>query len=121
MPPTVPSLFRLGEFEVDLRAGQLRKRGVKIRLQDQPFRVLAALLEASGEEVTREELRDQLWPADTFVDFDHRLASAISKLRDERLRKFRFCLRPLSHARVHQLSRGKPVSSGAVALTIRQA
>jgi TolB-like protein/DNA-binding winged helix-turn-helix (wHTH) protein/Tfp pilus assembly protein PilF len=82
MPPTVPSLFRLGEFEVDLRAGQLRKRGVKIRLQEQPFRVLAALLEASGEVVTREELRDQLWPADTFVDFDHRLASAISKLRD---------------------------------------
>jgi TolB-like protein/DNA-binding winged helix-turn-helix (wHTH) protein/Tfp pilus assembly protein PilF len=82
MPPTLPSLFRFAEFEADLRAGQLRKQGVKVRLQEQPFRVLATLLEASGEVVTREELRGQLWPADTFVDFDHRLAAAISKLRD---------------------------------------
>jgi TolB-like protein/DNA-binding winged helix-turn-helix (wHTH) protein/Tfp pilus assembly protein PilF len=55
---------------------------MKVRLQEQPFRVLAALLEASGEVVTREELRSRLWPADTFVDFDHRLAASISKLRD---------------------------------------
>lgn len=77
-----PALFRFAAFEVDLRAGQLRKQGVKVRLQEQPFRVLAALLESPGEVVTREELRTRLWPADTFVDFDHRLASAISKLRD---------------------------------------
>src|SRR5215472_13164045 len=79
---SVPSLLRFADFEVDLRAGRLRKHGVKIRLQEQPFKVLTALLESSGEVVTREELRSRLWPADTFVDFDHRLAAAISKLRD---------------------------------------
>ena len=67
---------------VDQRAGELRKGGVKVRLQEQPFRVLAALLEVSGEVVTREELRTRLWPADTFVDFDHRLAAAVNKIRD---------------------------------------
>lgn len=82
MPSTVPSLLRFADFEVDLRAGRLRKQGAKIRLQEQPFKVLAALLESSGEVVTREELRSRLWPADTFVDFDHRLNAAISKLRD---------------------------------------
>jgi TolB-like protein/DNA-binding winged helix-turn-helix (wHTH) protein len=82
MPPPLPSQVRFADFEVDLRAGQLRKQGLKIRLQEQPFCVLTALLEASGEVVTREELRTRLWPADTFVDFDHRLAAAISKLRD---------------------------------------
>src|SRR6516225_5365596 len=79
---SVPSLLRFADFDVDLRAGRLRKHGVKIRLQEQPFRVLTALLEASGEVVTREELRSRLWPADTFVDFDHRLAASIRKLRD---------------------------------------
>ena len=79
---SVPSLLRFADFEVDLRAGRLRKHGVKIRLQEQPFKVLTALLESSGEVVTREELRSRLWPADTFVDFDHRLAVAISKLRE---------------------------------------
>lgn len=82
MLPTPPSLFRFADFEADLRGGILRKEGVKIRLQEQPFRVLTALLEAKGEVVTREELRTRLWPADTFVDFDHRLAAAISKVRD---------------------------------------
>ena len=82
MPSPLPPLVRFADFEVDLRAGQLRKRGAKLRLQEQPFRLLAALLESSGEVVTREELRSRLWPADTFVDFDHRLAAAISKLRD---------------------------------------
>jgi DNA-binding winged helix-turn-helix (wHTH) protein/TolB-like protein/Tfp pilus assembly protein PilF len=74
--------MRFSDFEVDLRAGELRKQGAKVRLQEQPFRLLAALLESAGEVVTREELRGRLWPADTFVDFDHRLAVAVSKLRD---------------------------------------
>jgi TolB-like protein/DNA-binding winged helix-turn-helix (wHTH) protein/Tfp pilus assembly protein PilF len=82
MAPTLPPRLRFANFEVDLRSGRLKNQGAKIRLQEQPFRVLAALLEASGEVVTREELRSRLWPADTFVDFDHRLAACISKLRD---------------------------------------
>lgn len=82
MSSSPPYLLCFAEFEVHLRAGQLRKQGRKIHLQEQPFKVLAALLEHPGEVVTREELRNRLWPADTFVDFDHRLASAVSKLRD---------------------------------------
>ncbi len=82
MPSTLPQLVRFADFEVDLRAGQLRKQGHKIRLQEQPFRLLTVLLESAGEVVTRDELRGRLWPADTFVDFDHRLAAAVSKLRD---------------------------------------
>jgi TolB-like protein/tetratricopeptide (TPR) repeat protein/DNA-binding winged helix-turn-helix (wHTH) protein len=82
MPSTVGQLVRFADFEVDLRAGQLRKQGAKVRLQEQPFRLLTVLLESAGEVVTREELRGRLWPADTFVDFDHRLAAAVSKLRD---------------------------------------
>jgi Tol biopolymer transport system component/DNA-binding winged helix-turn-helix (wHTH) protein len=68
-------------FEVDLRARELRKHGARIKLQDQPFQILALLLEKPGEIVTREELCDRLWPGDTFVDFDHSLNSAIKKLR----------------------------------------
>jgi DNA-binding winged helix-turn-helix (wHTH) protein/TolB-like protein len=82
MPPTLPPLLRFAQFEVDLRAGELRKDGSKVRLQEQPFLLLTALLESAGEVVTREELRQRLWSADTFVDFDHRLAVAVSKLRD---------------------------------------
>jgi DNA-binding winged helix-turn-helix (wHTH) protein/TolB-like protein/Tfp pilus assembly protein PilF len=82
VPSTLPQLVRFADFEVDLRAGQLRKQGRKVRLQEQPFRLLTVLLESAGEVVTREELRGRLWPADTFVDFDHRLAAAVSKLRD---------------------------------------
>jgi DNA-binding response OmpR family regulator len=78
----VQNLVHLADFQVDLRAGELRKEGVKIRLQEQPFRVHTILLEFSGEVATREELRGRRWPADTFVDFDHRLAAAISKLRE---------------------------------------
>jgi DNA-binding winged helix-turn-helix (wHTH) protein/TolB-like protein/Flp pilus assembly protein TadD len=74
--------MRFAHFEVDLRAGELRRDGSKVRLQEQPFRLLTALLEAAGEVVTREELRQRLWSEDTFVDFDHRLAVAVSKLRD---------------------------------------
>jgi TolB-like protein/DNA-binding winged helix-turn-helix (wHTH) protein/Tfp pilus assembly protein PilF len=70
-----------GVFEVDLRAGELRKHGLRVRLQQQPFQVLAMLLARPGDVVTREELQQALWPADTFVDFDHGLNKAINKLR----------------------------------------
>src|SRR6202158_5476337 len=73
---------RFGAFEVDLRSGELHKHGLRLKLQDQPFQVLALLLEHPGDVVTREELREKLWPADTFVDFDTGLNSAIKKLRD---------------------------------------
>jgi DNA-binding winged helix-turn-helix (wHTH) protein/TolB-like protein len=82
MPSTLPPLVRFANFEVDLRAGELRRGGSKVRLQEQPFLLLTVLLESAGEIVTREELRKRLWSADTFVDFDHRLAVAVSKLRD---------------------------------------
>src|SRR5258707_154090 len=75
-------ILRFGSFEVDLASGELRRQGLKIRLQDQPLRLLALLLERAGEVVTREELRDKLWPADTFVDFDHSLNTAVRKLRE---------------------------------------
>ena len=71
-----------GVFEVDLRAGELRKNGLRIRLQEQPFQVLAMLLERPRELVMRDELRKRLWPADTFVDFDHGLNKAINKIRE---------------------------------------
>jgi DNA-binding winged helix-turn-helix (wHTH) protein len=74
--------LRFGVFEVDLRSGELRKYGLRVRLQEQPFQVLAMLVEHSGEVVTREELQKKLWPADTFVDFDHGLNKAINKIRD---------------------------------------
>src|SRR5438876_5916401 len=74
--------LRFGVFEVDLRAGELRKHGLQIRLQEQPFQVLAILLEHGREVVTREELQKKLWPADTFVDFDHGLNKAINKIRE---------------------------------------
>ena len=74
--------IRFGSFELDLRAGELRKEGFKIRLQEQPFQVLMMLLETPGQVVTREELRSRLWPSDTFVDFDHSLNRAINKLRE---------------------------------------
>ena len=75
-------VISFGVFEADLRAGELRRDGRKIRLQEQPFQVLAMLLEHPGEIVTREELRSRLWPADTFVDFDHGLNAAVKRLRD---------------------------------------
>src|SRR5499425_2049181 len=73
---------RFGAFEVHLRSGQLYKHGIRLKLQGQPFQVLALLLEHPGELVTREELRQKLWPADCFVDFDTGLNNAIKKLRD---------------------------------------
>jgi DNA-binding winged helix-turn-helix (wHTH) protein len=75
-------ILRFGIFEVDLRSGELRKKGVRIKLQDQPFQVLKALLMRPGELVRREELQSQIWPSDTFVDFDNGLNTAINKLRE---------------------------------------
>src|SRR5712692_6783741 len=80
--PAPSRRVRFGTFEIDLTAGELHKQGLKIRLQDRPFQVLAMLLEHPGEVVTREDLRRRLWPADTFVDFDVGLNTAIKKLRD---------------------------------------
>ena len=74
--------LRFGVFELDLRAGELRKHGLRVRLQEQPFQVLATLLLHPGEVVTREELQKKLWPADTFVDFDHGLNKTINKIRE---------------------------------------
>jgi TolB-like protein/DNA-binding winged helix-turn-helix (wHTH) protein/Flp pilus assembly protein TadD len=74
--------LRFGVFEVDLRAGELHKHGLRIRLQEQPFQLLALLLERPGQVVTREELQKKLWPADTFIDFDHGLNKAVNKIRD---------------------------------------
>ncbi len=75
-------LLRFGVFELDLRAGELRKHGLRVRLQAQPFQVLVILLEHHGEVVTREDLQKKVWPGDTFVDFDHGLNKAINKIRD---------------------------------------
>ena len=75
-------VVRFATFQVDLRSGELRKQGVKIKVQEQPFRVLTVLLQRPGEVVTREELRNQNWPPDTFVDFENSLNTAINKLRD---------------------------------------
>jgi DNA-binding winged helix-turn-helix (wHTH) protein/tetratricopeptide (TPR) repeat protein len=77
-----PTILRFGTFEVDLRAGEVRKQGVKIKVQEQPFQVLAALLRQPEGVVSREELRQQIWPEDTFVDFDNSLNIAINKLRE---------------------------------------
>ncbi|HUU13420.1 MAG TPA: winged helix-turn-helix domain-containing protein [Terriglobia bacterium] len=81
-PPTTSRLIRFGPFEVDPKAGEVHKDGVKIRLQVQPFQVLAMLLEHAGDIVTREELRHRIWPDDTFVDFDQGLNKAINKIRE---------------------------------------
>jgi TolB-like protein/Flp pilus assembly protein TadD len=80
--PQIPQVLRFDVFELDVRTGELRKRGTKIRLQGQPFQVLATLLKRAGELVTREELRAELWPADTFVDFNHSLHNAIARIRE---------------------------------------
>jgi cholera toxin transcriptional activator len=82
LPQNNRRVARFGVFELDLSAGELRKNGVKLRLQGQPFQVLALLLERAGGVVTREELRQSLWPSDTFVDFDHSLNTAINKVRE---------------------------------------
>ena len=83
-PAPAPSrIYRFGIFELDARAGELRKRGLKIKLQDQPLQILEMLLERRGDMVTREELQQKLWPAETntFVDFNQGLNAAIGRLR----------------------------------------
>ena len=82
-PATPPVQFvRFGVFEFDVRAGELRKRGIRLPLQGLPIQILGILLEKPNEVVTRDELRSRLWPADTFVDFDHSLHNAIARLRE---------------------------------------
>src|SRR5438045_9133590 len=80
--PSGEGTRRFGVFELDLRAGELRRSGRKVKLQEQPLQILVQLLERPGEVITREDLRNHLWPADTFVDFDHSLNAAIRRLRD---------------------------------------
>jgi len=83
MPGTLASnMIRFGVFEANLDTGELRRNGARVKLQDQPFQLLALLLARPGEIVTREELRAQLWSDDTFVDFDHGLNAAVRRLRD---------------------------------------
>jgi TolB-like protein/DNA-binding winged helix-turn-helix (wHTH) protein len=77
-----PRLLRFGVFEVDLRTGELRKQGLKVKLHGQPFQVLAMLLERPGEPVTREEIREKLWAGDTFIDFEHSVNTAIKRVRE---------------------------------------
>src|SRR5215469_11415693 len=77
-----PRIVRFATFEVDLEARELRKNGRKLKLQGQPFEVLAMLLERPGELVGRERLRERLWSTDTFVDFDHGVNTAINRLRE---------------------------------------
>src|SRR5499427_2153539 len=84
MPDTLlPAVkIRFEAFEFDFQVGELRREGRRVKLQDQPSRVLFRLLQRPGEVVTREELREELWPADTYVDFDHGLNSAVARLRE---------------------------------------
>src|SRR5712692_9722193 len=82
VPTPAARVLRFDTFELDLRAGELHKRGVKLRLQGQPVQLLTILLQSAGSVVTREELRSQLWPADTSVDFDHSLHNAIGRIRE---------------------------------------
>ena len=79
--PANGRILHFGVFEVDARAGELRKSGLKIKLQEQPLQILTLLLEHPGEVVTREEIQRKLWPTDTFVDFEHSLNTAVTKLR----------------------------------------
>ncbi len=83
MPEVAPRrIFRFGLYEADVESGELRKNGQKLRLQEQPFQILVLLLERAGEVISRDEIQQRLWPADTFVDFEHGVNTAINKLRD---------------------------------------
>ena len=77
-----PRNVRFGVFEVDIEAGELRKHGLRLKLSEQPFQILTMLLARPGEIVSREFLRERLWPSDTFVDFDHGLNNAVMRLRE---------------------------------------
>src|SRR5215469_5656742 len=76
-----PRTFRFGPYELDVRAGELRKHGIRIKLREQPVQILLLLLERPGEVVLREEIRLRLWPNNTIVEFDHGINAAIQKLR----------------------------------------
>ena len=80
-PGAAGRIVRFAAFELDIKTGELRKNGLRIKLQGQPISVLAMLIEHAGETVTREELQKRLWPADTYVDFEHSLNAAIKRLR----------------------------------------
>jgi TolB-like protein/DNA-binding winged helix-turn-helix (wHTH) protein len=80
--PLASRRLRFDDFELDVRAGELRRQGVRLRLRGQPLQVLEILLKHAGDMVTREELQSRIWPADTFVDFDHSLHNAIARIRD---------------------------------------
>src|ERR1700719_1433849 len=81
--PVHPSkITRCGVFEIDLKAFELRKHGLRLKLAEQPFQILAILLNHPGEVITGDELRERLWPGDTFVDFDHGLNNAVMRLRE---------------------------------------
>src|SRR5882762_10071688 len=82
MPVDTPRTWRFGVFELDALSGELRRNGTVVKLREQPARILLLLLEHAGQMVTREQLRQHLWPSDTFVDFDHSLNSAVMKLRE---------------------------------------
>ena len=79
--PSAPSVYRFGSFEFDSEKGELRKHGMRVRLEGQPLVILVTLLERSNELVTREELQKKLWPNDTFVDFEQSLNAAVRRLR----------------------------------------
>src|SRR5262245_21195262 len=81
MSQRLPRIVRFGVYEFDTRSGEVRKQGTRIRLQEKPFQLLLLLLEHQGDIVTREQMQQALWPADTFVDFDHSLGTAVAKLR----------------------------------------
>jgi|HubBroStandDraft_1064217.scaffolds.fasta_scaffold139487_1 DNA-binding winged helix-turn-helix (wHTH) protein len=81
-PSSRPQRIVFDNFEVDLRSGEIRNNGSRIRLQAQPFRLLVSLLVNAGQVVTREEICRDLWPTNTFVDFEHSLAAAVNKIRD---------------------------------------
>src|ERR1700747_1237450 len=82
MPVNTPRAWRCGVFDRDATGGELRRNGSVVKLREQPASILLLLLEHAGQMVTREQLRQHLWPSDTFVDFDHSLNSAVMKLRE---------------------------------------
>jgi TolB-like protein/DNA-binding winged helix-turn-helix (wHTH) protein/tetratricopeptide (TPR) repeat protein len=81
-PQPMRGTYRFGVFEADIEAGELRKQGIRIKLQEQPFQVLLALVEKPGQVIPREELQKKIWPAETFVDFDHGVNNAVRRLRE---------------------------------------
>jgi cholera toxin transcriptional activator len=91
------NVVRFGVFEANLETGELRKQGLKVKLPPQSFKVLALLLERPGEVVTREDIQKHLWPADTFVDFDHSLNTAINKIRETLAERESGCAATVPH------------------------